>query len=175
MHELGLQFLQARFGLLPFGQVADEAGEKSPVARFHFADRKLHRKGRAVLALADHDAADADDAALARVHIALQVTVMVFAIGRGHQGLDVLSDGLGGAAAEQPLGGAAERLHDAALVDDDHGFRHGVENRLQMRLARQRVARHEIRAPAAAVQQLAAPGHADADDGECGAIDQGRV
>ena len=95
MHQLGLQFLQARFGLLPLGQVADKAGEKAPVARFHFADRKLHREGRAVLALADDHAADADDAALAGVHIALHVTVMVFAVRRGHQDLDVLSDRLG--------------------------------------------------------------------------------
>ena len=65
MHQLGLQFLQARFGLLPLGQVADEAGEETLVAGFHLADRELHRKGRAVLALADHDAADADDAPLA--------------------------------------------------------------------------------------------------------------
>ena len=65
MHQLRLQLLQARFGLLPLGQVADEAGEEAPVARAHLADRKLHRKGRAVLALADDDAADADDAPLA--------------------------------------------------------------------------------------------------------------
>ena len=71
VHQLGLQFLQARFGLLPLGQVADEAGEEAPVARFHLADRELHRKGRTVLALADHHAADADDAALAGVEVAL--------------------------------------------------------------------------------------------------------
>ena len=65
VHQLGLQFLQPRLGLLPLGQIADEAGEEALVARAHLADRKLHRKGRAVLALADHDAADADDAPLA--------------------------------------------------------------------------------------------------------------
>ena len=162
-----------RFGHLPLGQVADEAGEETPVARFHFADRKLHRKGRAVLALADDHAADADDAALAGGQIALQVAVMVFAIGRRHQAsLTFCPMRLGRAVAEQPLGRAAEGLDDAALVDDDHRFRHGVENRLQMRFARQRIARHEIGAPAAAVQQFAAPGHADGDDDECGAVDQ---
>ena len=173
MHQLGLQFLQARFGLLPLGQVADKAGEEASVTRFHFADRKLDREGRAVLALADDHAANADDAAFARVHIPAHVTVMVFTIGGGHQSLDVLSDDLGSLVAEQPLGGAAERLHDAALVDDDHGFRHGVENRLQMGLARQCVARHYARAPAAAMQQLANPGHADADHAECRAVGHG--
>ena len=63
--QLRLQFLQPRLGLLAFGQVADEAGEEALVARAHLADGELHRKGRAVLALADDDAADADDAALA--------------------------------------------------------------------------------------------------------------
>ena len=87
--------------------------------------------------------------------------------------LTFLPDRLGGGIAEQPLGRGAERLDDAALVDDDHGVRDGVEDRLQMRLARQRVARHEVRAPAAAVQQFAAPGHADGDDREVGAVDDG--
>ena len=95
------------------------------------------------------------------LHVALQIAVMVFAIGRRHQHLDVLADGVGGAVAEQPFGRAAERLHDAALVDDDHGFRHGVENRLQMRLARQRVARHHFGAQSVAMQQPAHPGNAD--------------
>ena len=63
--ELGLQLLQARLGLLALGQVADEAGEEAPVARAHLADGQLHGKGRAVLALADDDAADADDPPLA--------------------------------------------------------------------------------------------------------------
>ena len=65
MDQFGLQLLQARLGLLALGQVADEAGEKALLAGSHLADRQLHRKGRAVLALADHDAADADDAPLA--------------------------------------------------------------------------------------------------------------
>ena len=44
MDKLGLQLLQARFGLLPLGQIADEAGEEPPVAGLHFADGELHRK-----------------------------------------------------------------------------------------------------------------------------------
>src|SRR5437588_458375 len=38
--------------------------------------------------------------------------------------------------AELPLGGAAEKLHDAMFVDDDHGVRYGVEDRAKMTLAR---------------------------------------
>jgi hypothetical protein len=63
--EFGLQFLQPGFRSLPFSQITDEAGKETLVARIHFADGKLHRECRAVLALPHHDAADADDASLA--------------------------------------------------------------------------------------------------------------
>ena len=75
--ELGLQFLQPRLGLLPLGEVADEAGEEALLARPHLADRELHGEGRAVLALADDHAVDADDALLARGEIAWDVAVML--------------------------------------------------------------------------------------------------
>ena len=77
--QLGLQFLQPCFGLLPFGEVADEAGEEALIAHVHLADRKLHGKGRAVLALADDDAADADDAPLAGAQIAIEIAVVILA------------------------------------------------------------------------------------------------
>ena len=64
-------------------------GEEALVARAHLADRELHRKGRAVLALADHHAADADDPPLAGAQIAIEIAVMALAIGRRHQHLDV--------------------------------------------------------------------------------------
>ena len=37
--------------------------------------------------------------------------------------------------AEQPLGGVAEELHDAALVDHDHRIGNRLQDRAQMRLA----------------------------------------
>src|SRR6478736_4264947 len=95
MDKFGLQFLQARFRLLTFGQIADEAGEKTPVTGFHFAYGELHRKGRAVLALADHDPANTDDTSLACRSIALQVTIVAFTIGFGHQDSYILTDCLG--------------------------------------------------------------------------------
>ena len=65
MDQFGLQFLQPGLGLLMLGQVADETGEVGLAVGLHFADRQLHRKGRAVLALAGHDPPDADDVPLA--------------------------------------------------------------------------------------------------------------
>src|SRR5512143_3701978 len=172
MHKFGLQFLQTRFGLLALGQIADEAGEETSVTGFHLADSQLHWKSRAILALADHDAADANDPAFARRPVAFEVTIMTFTIRCRHQDFDVLPERFGHAVAEQPLGGAAERLHSAVLVDDDHCFRHSVENRLQMRLARKGVARHCNRAPTAAMEQFAAPRDSNADAGEGGTEDE---
>ena len=83
MDQFGLQFLQPRLGLLMFGQIADEAGEVARSAGLHFADRKLHRECRSVLALAGHDSADADDMPLAGGSIAREITVMARRSGFG--------------------------------------------------------------------------------------------
>ena len=83
--EFGLQFLQPRFGFLAFGQVADKAGEEALLAHMHFADGEFHRKRRAVAALPDDNTADADDAPLAGAQIAIDIVVVIAAIGRRHQ------------------------------------------------------------------------------------------
>ncbi len=82
MDELGLQFLQARLGFLPFGQVADKAREETLVRRPHFADRQFHREGGSVFPFSDNNAPDADDPPLAGPQIALQIAVMTFTVGR---------------------------------------------------------------------------------------------
>ena len=139
-HQLRLKLLKPGLGLLPLGKIADESGEEPGLARSHFADGKFHRERRAVLALAHHHAPDPDDAPLTCAQIACHIGVVIVAIGGGHQHLDVLADRLGTAVAKQPLRRGAEGLHHAVLIDDDHRLRHGVENRLQMRLAGSRVA-----------------------------------
>ena len=136
MDEFRLQLLQPRFCLLTFREVADEAGKITLVAGLHFADGELHGKRRSILALADDHSADADDPPLSGLQITIQIAVVVFTIWRGHHDLDVLADHLFGGVAEQPLSGRAERLHDAAFVDHDHGVRHGIEDRLDVRFAR---------------------------------------
>ena len=60
MYQLGLQLLQPGFALLTLGQVTDEAGKKPILPRFHFTDRKLHRKRRAVPSFPNDDATDPD-------------------------------------------------------------------------------------------------------------------
>src|SRR3974390_239273 len=123
MDELGLQLLQTRFGLLPLSEIANKAREKSPFPRLHFANGELHGKGRTILALSDDDAADPDDASLACCPLALQVGIVAFTIGKWHQSPDILSESLVGAISEQAFGGTAERLHDAAFINHDHGLR----------------------------------------------------
>ena len=130
MNELGLQLLQPALRLLPLGDVVDEAGEVTTLVRAHFANRQFDRKCCAILALADDDAADADDAALAGPFVMIEKAIVIFAIGRWHQHLDVLADDLLGRIAEQPLRGAAERLDDATLVDHDHRVRDRIQDRL---------------------------------------------
>ena len=101
--QLGLQLLQPRLGLLPLAEVADEAGEEAPRRRVHLADGELDREGRAVLALGDDDAADADDPLFAGAQVAAEIAVMLLAIGIRHQPSHVRADHLVRGVAEQPF------------------------------------------------------------------------
>src|SRR5690348_7478026 len=76
--------------------------------------------------------ADADDPLLAGLQVALQVSVVCLAVGRGHHHLHVLADNIGCGIAEQAFRGGAEGLDRSLLVDDDHGIRNGGEDRFQM-------------------------------------------
>ena len=137
MHKLRLQLLQAGIRFLPFGQVPDEAGKETRARRFHLSDGQFHGKGRAILALADNDPPHADDPSLACLEIAPEIAIVIFAVGRRHEHLDVAADHFLCGEAEKSRRRDAERCNRSALVDHDHRFRHRVENRLQMRLARQ--------------------------------------
>jgi hypothetical protein len=109
VHQFRLQVLQPPLGALALGEIADEAGEQPPLAPAdHLADRELHGEGGAVAPLADDDAADADDPPLAGRPVAIQIGVVLLAIGRRHQDRNVLADRLVGPPAEQALGGGAE-------------------------------------------------------------------
>ena len=166
MDQFRLELLEAGFGLLPFGEIADEASEEALIARAHLADRKLHREGRAVLALADDDATDADDAALAGQHVSAEIAVVGLAIGRRHQHLDVPADGLARRVAEQALRREAEGLDEPLFVDDHHGFGDGVEDRLEMGFAGDKFAGAFERLHLASAQALGEPGQSHANAGK---------
>ena len=75
-----LQFVACRaqflFRLLALGHVVHQAREHPPPADVDLADGEVHGEDRAVLAPADHLAADADDLPLARAAVVVQVGVV---------------------------------------------------------------------------------------------------
>jgi len=91
--------------------------------------------GGAVLAPADHHPVDADDALLAGGEVAVDVAVMLAAIGLGHQQADVAAERLLFRIAELAHGGLVEGGDGAVLVDHHRGVRGGVEEDAKMRLA----------------------------------------
>ena len=135
VNQLRLQLLETLLALPARAHVLQEPGKKLPPGRLDLADRELERKDRPVLALAQNLATDADDPPLAGAQEALQVGVVLLAIGRGHQAGDVAPDHLGRGIAEHPLGRRIEGLDDAALVDRDQPVGRGRQDRLQQRLA----------------------------------------
>ncbi|MFK4488202.1 hypothetical protein ABIA45_003280 [Bradyrhizobium sp. USDA 336] len=114
VHELGLQLLEPRLGLLVLGEVAHEAGEIGLARALRLPDGQVHRERRAVAAFAGHDAADADDVRIIGPEIAREIAVVTRLIGFRHENAHVSADRFLPAVAEQPLRGAAEELHDAA-------------------------------------------------------------
>ena len=171
MHELGLQFLEPCLGLLPLRKVADESGEEALIARAHFSHGQLHRKSRAVLALADHEPPDPDDSPLSGPEVALEVAIVVLPVGSRHQALDIRPDDFRRGKAEQPLGRRAERMDDSVLVDHDHRVGHGIEDRREVGRACVSVVRADRGLHPIALQLLSAPGHACADQDECNGVD----
>src|SRR6266446_7139535 len=96
----------------------------------------MHRESGSVLALTGDDSADADDMPLAGGPVAGEVAIVPRTVRIWHQYTDVLADRLLFAVAELPFRGAAEELHDAVAIDHDHRIRNGLQDRLQMALAR---------------------------------------
>ena len=76
MHELLLEDAGAALNVLPLGDVVEKPGEEPPLLKLDFADREARRERGAVLAPADHDAADADNTLLAGLAVARQVGVV---------------------------------------------------------------------------------------------------
>ena len=78
---------------------------------------------------------DADDPPLTRAQEAFQVSIVLLAVGRGHQTGDVPSDHRGRVVAEHPLGGGIERQDNAVFIDRDQPVGRGLQDRAQEGLA----------------------------------------
>src|SRR3984893_4815110 len=134
----GLHLLRLPEILLHFDarrQVSDEAGEDMGPAKRHLADREVHRKDRAVLAPRLDFGADADDVLLADPQVWRQVAVMVLAMRRGHEHLEIAADHFTGSVAKQFFCGFAEGLDDATLIDRDNRVGGGIENGAEARFS----------------------------------------
>lgn len=125
MEQVILQLLQSCLRLLAFGQVSDETGKQAAPILVYFADRQLNREGAAVPALTDDDPADADNAPLAGRQVTLHVRVVLVAVRRWYQHVDVAPVHFTCAPAEQSFRGFAELVNSAMVVDHDHGVGHG--------------------------------------------------
>ncbi len=148
MHQLVLQLVQPLLGLLPLGKVPDEAGVEPRARAVHLADGQLHREGGAVLALADHHPADADDPPLTGPGIAVEIAVMLLTVRLRHQDPHIAADGVLGGIAEQALGGLAEGLDRPLVVDHHHCVGHGLEDGPKVILPR-----HQLRGRPLALDQ----------------------
>ena len=114
--------------------VAHQAREHQLAVHLELGDCQVYREDRAVLALCLQLPANADDARLAGHEVALDVAVVMMAVGRRHEHGDVRAQQLLRAIAEKPLGGGIHRLDDAVTVDGDDGVHGRIQERAQPRL-----------------------------------------
>jgi hypothetical protein len=132
--QLGLAAPQPLVGFLARGDVADEADEARWLGTAHPPDREVAGEGAAVPAPRLDLPSDADDPGLAGLHVPPHVAVVLALVGCRHQQAHVLANDLGGRVAEHALGGPAEFLDHAVVVDDDDGVDRGIEHRTELEL-----------------------------------------
>ena len=106
--------------------------------------------------------------------IAVEIAVMALAIRRRHQGLDILAHGFAGRVAEQRFGGGAEGMHDAVSSITIMASGNGIEDRLQVRFARQKVGRRRGGVGPPSGHSFAEPRNAGRNDQKDGALEQPR-
>src|SRR5205807_5974838 len=119
------------FEPLAVADVTHETGKQPLVRQPHFTDGQIHRENRAVLAQANHFAPDADDSGPTGAEIIPQVTIVLVAIRRWHEDLDVFANDLLRLVSENLFRRRVERLDDAALVDGDDSFDRRFEDGAQ--------------------------------------------
>src|SRR3546814_6354784 len=100
-----------------------------------FSHRQLHRKGCAVPALANYDAADPDDPSFAGLQVMLDVFVVAIMVGLRHEAGNIMPNNFLFRVSEELFGSRTERGNFACLVDDDHCIRDGGGDGLEMLLA----------------------------------------
>ena len=98
--------------------ITRDANENPVFPKHYLGHGKFHGEGRAVLVPAGHfTGAFADDLALARLEIFVEVPVVQPRIGRGHQNREVFADELLGLVAEHSFRRPVERFDLAGFAD----------------------------------------------------------
>lgn len=119
---------QRPFDPFALGQVVDDSDKDRSIVLPGFADREVHGKSGAVLALTEHLAADADDFSFAGAVKIVEVKIMLLAVWPRHQHLDVLTDHLMGWIFEQLFARGIEHQHGATGIDQDDAIDRGFHD-----------------------------------------------
>src|SRR5262245_28151936 len=117
-------------------EIVKDAGELSRAANRELADGEMQGKRRAVLAHPRDLATDSDNLGPACCEIPREIGVVLLAVRRRHQHVDVVAEDVGLCVPEQPLGGRIEPLDAAVFVDHDDAVDRGVDDCPPSRLAR---------------------------------------
>ena len=113
--------------------VVNEADEAWRIRAAHLSDRQERREYAAVAAPGLHLATDADDVGDAGAQVALHVGIVLVAVAPAHQHVDVATERLLLAVAEQAFSRMVEYLNAAGVIDQDDCIDRRVEYGLQFR------------------------------------------
>lgn len=122
------------FGLLPFCDIADDAGENAALAQRDLAHAQFEREGATVPPPPDHFPPQADDLGLAGALIIGEVTVVFRVVRFRHEQLHVLPQHLHESIAEEPFRRRIEGFDQPMVVDRDDAVHRMVHHRAQPQL-----------------------------------------
>ncbi len=134
------------FVLTTLAQVKRDANEGGLPGACNLRHRQAHGEYVAIFALALDVARAADDAVLARAQVVLQVTVVLAAVGFGHQHRDVAPQHLFHGVAKNAAGPLVKAFDQPLRIDGDDATHHVVQEGLVVleRIVQQRRAGHEL-------------------------------
>ncbi|HKC02462.1 MAG TPA: hypothetical protein VKC17_04080 [Sphingomicrobium sp.] len=126
-----LRAAQPVLGRPALGQIVDDPDENRLDFGIAAADRQIDREDRAVLALGEHLAADADDLRVSGLLVIVQILIVVLGINRRHQHFDIFADDLVRTITKQPFACGVEGADRSVGVDQNDAIDRGIEHCLQ--------------------------------------------
>src|SRR5260370_39245493 len=114
-----LRLLKLLLGQLARGQIMNDPDENRLAILLGFTDRQIHREGRSVFPKSDDFATNADNFSFGGLQEIFDVVVVLHAICRRHQQLDVFVHDFVCAIPKQPFASRIKQ-QDAALRSEEH-------------------------------------------------------